>query len=196
MSKRIRDQKEAPPMPLGKAAIDDGRESVSTTTVTPDQGVEQVLAQLETKIDFVATTATAKRDEPLGQGLSVGWVTSWAGEESVSVTMLDGKMTRAKLLPQLERAVLEEAIVDGQLVLLASHGGKLTVMGSICTRKPKTLKLEAEHVELTAAKSVLLKAGRAALELRQDGNVELVGSRISAVSRGLFRIVGRMLRLN
>ncbi|MEZ4311015.1 MAG: hypothetical protein R3F14_23480 [Polyangiaceae bacterium] len=43
---------------------------------------------------------------------------------------------------------------------------------------------------------MLLRAGRAALRLREDGDVELVGSRISAASRGLFRIVGRILRLN
>jgi hypothetical protein len=110
--------------------------------------------------------------------------------------MLDGKKTQAKVLAEMERSVLEDALVDRQLVLLSPAGGQLTVIGSICTRKPKTLKFEAEHLELTGTKSVLLKAGRAALELRQDGNVELVGSRISAVSRGLFRIVGRMLRLN
>ena len=46
------------------------------------------------------------------------------------------------------------------------------------------------------AGSVVLRAGRGALRLREDGDVELVGSRISTMSRGLFRIVGRVLRLN
>ena len=49
---------------------------------------------------------------------------------------------------------------------------------------------------IDAAEELVLRAGRAALRLREDGDVELVGSRISAASRGLFRLVGRILRLN
>jgi hypothetical protein len=192
-------------MTLGKAAPEERLESKVTGSDQAqeqglERGLERVLAQIETKVDFAATTAALKREEPAGQGLSVGWVERWVepwdGEESVAVSMLDGRKTRAKVLAQVDRSVLEDAIADRQLVLLATSDGQLTVIGSICTRKPKKLKLEAEHLELTGTKSVLLKAGRAALELRQDGNVELVGSRISAASRGLFRIVGRMLRLN
>jgi hypothetical protein len=43
---------------------------------------------------------------------------------------------------------------------------------------------------------VLRVAGRGAIRIRGDGDIEIVGSRISAASRGLFRLVGRILRLN
>lgn len=178
---------------LGKSVPDERPES---NAMGAEQALEQVLSQIEAKVDFAATTAAVKEEHSSAQGLSVGWVESWDGAETVAVSMLDGRKISAKPLPQLDRSVIDDAIADRQLVLLSPSGGKLTVIGSICTSKPKTLKFEAEHLELTGTKSVLLKSGRAALELRQDGNVELVGSRISAVSRGLFRIVGRMLRLN
>ena len=51
-------------------------------------------------------------------------------------------------------------------------------------------------MKLKAWREVLIWAGRAALRIREDGDVELVGSRILTMSRGLFRIVGRVLRLN
>ena len=34
------------------------------------------------------------------------------------------------------------------------------------------------------------------MRIREDGDVEIVGSRIAAMSRGLFRLVGRVLQLN
>ena len=43
---------------------------------------------------------------------------------------------------------------------------------------------------------MFLRSGRAALRMRGDGDVELVGSRIATMSRGLYRLVGRVLRLN
>jgi hypothetical protein len=64
------------------------------------------------------------------------------------------------------------------------------------TRLPEVVTLRAAEVEIDASRSLTLRSGRAGLRLRADGEVELVGSRISAASRGLMRLVGRVLRLN
>ncbi len=64
------------------------------------------------------------------------------------------------------------------------------------TRPPSKLQLTADEIELNAARELVLRSGGAALRLRSSGEVELVGSRISAVSRGVMRLIGRLLRLN
>jgi len=70
------------------------------------------------------------------------------------------------------------------------------ILGVLTARRPRELHLSAETITLEAAREVLVRSGTSALRLREDGDIELVGSRILAMSRGLFRIVGRMLRLN
>jgi len=102
-----------------------------------------------------------------------------------------------RIAPELERELLMEAIRDRQPVVLEQGAdGREWVVAVLMTRRPSVLSLVADEIELSARRSLRLRSGRAGLSLREDGNVELVGSRISAASRGLFRLVGRMLRLN
>lgn len=84
---------------------------------------------------------------------------------------------------------------DGVLVEMGENNKPL-VVGVLQKRLPREVHISADEIHLDAARELVLRAGRAALRLREDGDVELVGSRISAASRGLFRLVGRMLRLN
>ena len=52
-------------------------------------------------------------------------------------------------------------------------------------------------IALESEQEVLLRTAQSAMRLRaKDNEVEIVGSRINASARGLFRIVGRLLRLN
>jgi hypothetical protein len=71
-----------------------------------------------------------------------------------------------------------------------------TVIGMIQTRPLTDLLLEAETITLAAKKDITLVAGRSALRLRENGHVELVGTRISQISSGVLKLVGRLLRLN
>ena len=69
-------------------------------------------------------------------------------------------------------------------------------MGVLRSRQPEKLVLRASVIEIEAEQELLLRSGKGAMRIREDGDIEVVGSRISAASRGLFRLVGRMLRLN
>ena len=81
------------------------------------------------------------------------------------------------------------------LVERSRHAPPL-VVGLVQRKTPSLLTLKAAHVVIEGEREVLLKSGLAALRLREDGDVELVGSRIVSASRGLYRLVGRVLRLN
>lgn len=103
----------------------------------------------------------------------------------------------AEIAPEVEREVVERALADKEAVLVEVADGQAPlVVGVLATRLPREVHVHAETIHIEAEREVLLRAGRAALRLRADGDVELVGSRISAASRGLFRLVGRILRLN
>ncbi len=101
----------------------------------------------------------------------------------------------AVLAPGLEVALIEQTVEEGGMVLV-EEGSPPLVVGVLQTRRPRELKLSAGSVTIEGEREVLIRAGRAAIRLREDGDIEIVGSRISAASRGLFRLVGRILRLN
>lgn len=101
----------------------------------------------------------------------------------------------AVVAPGLEMALLEEVVEEGGSVLV-EEGPPPLVVGVLQTRRPRELKLQAGTVTIEGEREVMIRAGRAAIRLREDGDIEIVGSRISAASRGLFRLVGRILRLN
>lgn len=97
--------------------------------------------------------------------------------------------------------------VSAEVVALAAENGDSVVLecvpdtpplvvGVLTTQIPETLTLRAKKVHIEGDEEVLLRSGLGAMRVRRDGDVELVGSRIAAMSRGLFRMVGRVLRLN
>lgn len=104
---------------------------------------------------------------------------------------------RAEIERDVDLEVIQEAFENGDRVLCEpDEEGNPIVVGVVRARKPDTVRISARKIEIEGEEEVLLRSGKGALRIREDGDVELVGSRISAASRGLFRLVGRMLRLN
>lgn len=103
----------------------------------------------------------------------------------------------AELDEDVDPEIVQEALENGERVMLELDATEeYLVVGVLRSRKPEKLRLTAEVIEIDAERELLLKSGKGAMRIQEDGDVELIGSRISAASRGLFRLVGRMLRLN
>ncbi|MCA9634109.1 MAG: hypothetical protein KC766_40970 [Myxococcales bacterium] len=102
----------------------------------------------------------------------------------------------ARVAPEVEPRLVDLAMRNRDSVLVEGAADELWVVGVLQVRIPERLELRAREILIEGEREVSLRAGRAGARLRKDGDVELVGSRISAASRGLFRIVGRILRLN
>jgi hypothetical protein len=103
----------------------------------------------------------------------------------------------------VEPELIASAFAHGDAVLVEVDDGAgvpraaaPVVVGVLQRRLPSTVQLTGQTVVIDAERELLLRAGRAAIRLRDDGDIEMVGSRIMTMSRGLFRIVGRVLRLN
>jgi hypothetical protein len=108
-----------------------------------------------------------------------------------------GEGVTARIDEGVDRELVTRALAGNEAVLVeADPEVGPVIVGVVQTRVPDTLELKARKVVLDADEELLLRSGRGALRIREDGDVELVGSRISTLSRGLFRIVGRVLRLN
>lgn len=99
--------------------------------------------------------------------------------------------------PDVDGSVVLEALENGERVMVEEdEEGALVVVGVLRSRQPDKVKITASVVEIEGEREVLIRSGKGALRIRDDGDIEIVGSRISAASRGLFRLVGRILRLN
>jgi len=124
------------------------------------------------------------------------------------IVALDGRNARiafrqspaevhASVALDVELELVEEAAAHKDAVLVESDGeNEPVIVGVLQTRRPREVHVTGEKIVIEGSREVLLRSGRAALRLREDGDIEIVGSRISAASRGLFRLVGRILRLN
>lgn len=183
----------------GRAALEEAldrgsREATPEEVEASDERIEALLEQVAPSQRSPQTTTAAKDglawDEvrhltALPVALEASRVTVRAGGRSQSVPLADG----------VSASLVRDAIAAGQRVLLERVGSaEPSVVGVIQTSS--RTKLSGAKIEIEGTEEILLRSGRAAVRMRADGDVELVGSRISAMSRGLFRLVGRVLRLN
>ncbi len=174
-----------------------------TTQVTEEPQPSLSLEELVRDLPPAAAEPSAshaqalRRPAPLAPGLRTARLASLEGR--VAKVTLRGAREEivAHVAPEVDVALIEDAALQKDAVLVEiGEDGQPVIVGVVQTHKPREIHVTGEKIVIEGSREVLLRSGRAALRLREDGDVELVGSRISAASRGLFRIVGRILRLN
>jgi hypothetical protein len=162
----------------------------------PSLSLEELVTGLSTEADRDQAQAN-RRSAPLAPGLRTARLVSLEGRAAKVALRGAREEIVAHLAPEVDRELIEDAAVHKDAVLVeVGDDGQPLIVGVVQTHRPREIHVTGEKIVIDASREVLLRAGRAALRLREDGDVELVGSRISAASRGLFRIVGRILRLN
>lgn len=138
-----------------------------------------------------------RRPGPLAPGLRTARLVALEGRVAKVALRGAREEIAAQLAPEVDQELIEDAAIQKDAVLVEiGEDGQPLIVGVVQTHKPREIHVTGEKIVIEGSREVLLRSGRAALRLREDGDVELVGSRISAASRGLFRIVGRILRLN
>jgi len=171
--------------------------TIETVELTEERQPAISLEELVPDVATEAAPSASPQRGPIGApGLRTARIVKVSGRTATIALRGARGEIEAELAPEVERELIEEAAAHKDSVLVEVDGEGAVVVGVVQTRKPREVRVTGERVVVEADREVLLRAGRAALRLREDGDVELVGSRISAASRGLFRIVGRILRLN
>jgi hypothetical protein len=141
--------------------------------------------------------AAAVPSRPAGSGMRTARVISVSGRRATIALRGRADPVDAAVAPEVDPGVVADALESGDAVLVELCEGELPLVVAILhTRRPREIRLKATTIRIEGEEEVLIRSGRGALRIRSDGEIEVVGSRISAASRGLFRIVGRILRLN
>lgn len=155
-----------------------------------------VLDRVLDLVDADAATRGERSFASLGEGLTAARVVEVRPNEIRMVSWDEGVSFVAQLAPFVDAKLLEEGHQQGRVALVDSRRTGVTLIGFLQTTAGASSKLQGRNVEIEATHELVLRSGRAALRLGADGTVELVGTRISAVSRGVLRLLGRALRLN
>ncbi len=109
----------------------------------------------------------------------------------------DGYVALVEITPTTQSPATQERAAEGSPTHSSeAPAAEALVVGILQTRAPHTAKFQAQELSFEGVKQITLRSGRAALRLSSDGSLELLGTRISAASRGVLRLVGRALRLN
>lgn len=172
-------------------------ESSPATSGGPAISLEDLVSEMPAPAAEAKPVVAFTQRSALVPGLRTARVVSAEGRRATVAIRGAGETVAAAIAPEVEAELIAEAAANRESALVEiAEDGEVTVVGLVQTRRPRELHVKGDKVVVEGEREVLLRAGRAALRLREDGDVELVGSRISAASRGLFRIVGRILRLN
>ena len=170
----------------------------------PDE-VAAADARLDELLEKVAESKADPKIEPAPKALagrlpSVTLCTGFALSVSAGSVrvVVGGEELDVVLGAGVSRELVKRSIKTRDRVLLEQTTAEAVprLVGVVQSTIPEELILKARKIHIEADHEVLLRSGRGAMRIREDGDVELVGSRISAMSRGLFRLVGRVLRLN
>ncbi|MDC3956949.1 hypothetical protein KEG38_24020 [Polyangium jinanense] len=174
--------------------VDEAEEAPAHAPEGPRLSLEELLPDLPVGAEVASDAPMARLRPP---SLCSARLVSLEGRRAIVTWRGNTTPIEADLAPEVEEELLALALRnrDGVLVEMGAEN-RPVIVGVLQTRIPREMHIAADKVSIDAAQELVLRAGRAALRLREDGDVELVGSRISASSRGLFRLVGRILRLN
>lgn len=153
-------------------------------------------ASIERLLDHVPAAIDAPQ-QTVAPALRTARVVTVNGKEAQIAYRGRGAPVTAIIDEGVDRELVKRAMAGNEAVLVEvdPEVGPV-IVGVVQTRLPDEVEIKARKVVIDAEEELTMRAGRGAMRIREDGDVELVGSRISTMSRGLFRIVGRVLRLN
>lgn len=159
--------------------------------------IERILEKVEPIPSSAATQKTPKKQADFAPTMRVARLVSVSGQKIEIAFRARRESVEAKLAEGVERDLVALAHKNHDAVLLEiDESGAALIVGVVQTRIPRDVVIKGDTVQIEAEREILLRSKTAAVRLREDGDVELVGGRILAFSRGLFRLVGRVLRLN
>lgn len=184
------DESAETPPETGRERFASGGEGASVLDAfLPAEPASQTLAD--------GSTGDPESPRPVAVGIRSARLVGVSGRTATVYVRGDDEAIEIALDPDVDAVVIRDAMETGERVMVeADEDGAWVVVGVLRSRQPEKLRLNAAVIEIEADQELVLRSGRSAMRLREDGDVEILGSRISAASRGLFRLVGKMLRLN
>ena len=136
----------------------------------------------------------------LGPGLHGGTI-ELATDRSYRVRMTDGTRRVAKLAAGVDRALADECLRDGRMMVLADGRGGPVILGALQTSRGVTIEpdgtalLRARSLRLHAEHSFTIEAGTTSLRLDASGAVRTRGDRLVVDMASNVRFVSALVEL-
>jgi hypothetical protein len=186
---------ELEPQAEGSASLPSGDEA---SDAAPGSKLDELLERVAQPTLPAIERPFSIVSDPAPPALRTARVTRMTDGAGVEITLRGADQpTYAVIDEGVDRDLVVRAMENRDAVLIEIAAGQdPAVVGVVQTRVPQRLELKAKDIVVDGEREVVIRAGRSAVRMRADGDLEVVGSRILTMSRGLFRIVGRVLRLS
>jgi hypothetical protein len=98
--------------------------------------------------------------------------------------LMSGERMEIGVAPEVDLALADRCLAEQAIVLVGAMGSQVVLFGALRTREPK-----ADVIVVEAEQRIVLRAGKAKLELSADGKVRLSGNAMTLDAPHEVRIV-------
>lgn len=140
----------------------------------------------------------------------VGRLVGMTASGDIAVRIGSGEPTPARLMAGLRRSVLSRPIMQDREVLVMFERGdpsKPIILGLLAdpleevlalseSQEPDEIMLDGKKITLEAQEEILLKCGKASIQLLADGSIRIRGTEVLNRASGTNRIRGGNVQIN
>ena len=110
----------------------------------------------------------------LGQGAHFAKLFKKLGEGRYEARLMGGDRLEIGVAPEVDLALADRCLAEQEIVLVGAMGEAVVLFGALRTKEQKP-----EVVVVEAERRLVLRAGKAKLELSADGKVKLSGNAVT-----------------
>jgi hypothetical protein len=110
----------------------------------------------------------------LGSGAHFAKLFKKVGEGRYEAHLFGGQRFEVGVAPEVDLELADRCLAEQEVVLVGALGGEVVVFGALRTKERK-----GEEVIVEAPRRVVLRAGKAKLELSAEGKVKLSGNDVT-----------------
>lgn len=120
----------------------------------------------------------------LGSGAHFAKLFKKLAEGRYEAHLISGDRVEIRVAPEVDLALADRCLAEQEIVLVGAMGDDVVLFGALRTKEQKP-----EDVVVEASRRLVLRAGKARLELSADGKVKLSGNAVTIDAPHEVRIV-------
>lgn len=127
-----------------------------------------------TKVVRLRAEAEAPPAPGLGRGAHFAKLFKKLGEGRYEAHLIGGERLPVSVSPDVDLELADRCLAEQEIVLVGAIGADVVLFGALRTKERKP-----EEVVVEAPRRLVLRAGKAKLELSADGKVKLSGNEVT-----------------
>lgn len=126
----------------------------------------------------------------LGAGAHFAKLFKKLGEARYEAQVMGGERIEVGVAPEVDLELADRCLAEQEIVLVGVLGAEVVLFGALRTKEKK-----AEEVVVEAPRRLVLRAGKAKLELSAEGKVKLSGNEVTVDAPREVRIASAHLEI-